>query len=557
MNSRTVSTDSNTPVSTLGWDTAYVVPFSVVNKAIIAQKSYPTAFHYEDVTDIAISGIWTSWQLIPGGAGGNVQMVCLVESGTATGAGQHGDLAGSQIVIQVSLKQVAATDPLNDKTASGIGTAQNLVVNTRGKGLDPAVSVISSCYPNVDSVLLKDLLNSVFKNYFNAHISEFNHVFAVMNINEVADKNDFQWVKPTSFQYAVASPENGDIDKCAFGLIAMVQNHPISPDAQQTVDARALYDLPNGANSAFVISQEMVAHHLLLRGAVAVIQGSTSDDFDFGKDGIYVTNNKKLTWGNFQTKNGIISPTIEAHNFVLRAEDDNIYVEINNAEYEVSFGITAHMNMTQRFTYNTVRNSEGKYVFVPDIKGLGNPKITANVTLSNFLVNFQIVMSAIGLIAGIVCAASGFKAFDKLMSKVSVNVVTGEAANTAEISLSEEAFEEMLADDQEATEEESLAGAEATDAGAADADNVGQICGAVASSQFRLATGLVAAVAGGIAGYIPMAQMIANKDYNKIPAFDDFAAHCLKATAWPGLKEYTLIGARFRTSLVMALALDD
>lgn len=543
-------------VSTFGWDTAYIASFPVVNKAIMTQKSYPSEFKYTDATGIVISGNWTSWQLTPGGAGGDVQMVCEVQSGTATGDGQNGDLSKSQVVIQVNLKKVAAADPVNDPTAKpGTGASQALVIDTSGKGLDPAVSIISSSYPNVTSVLLKDLLDSVFKNYFIANIGEFNHVFAVMNLNAEADIDGFQWLKPTAYQYAVASPEDASLENSAFGLIAMVQGNPIQPTMQQAVDVRALMKLPGNANSAFVISETMVAQNMLLRGAVATVQGSSTTDFGFSLDGLSVTNVNDLLWGNFQTdKNGVISPKIAKNNFVMRADDTYVLLEIANAEYETSPGVTVHMNLTQKFTYNTVQAQNGNYVFIPDTTGLGNPSITSNVSLSEGLQIAEIVMGAVAAIAGVLCIASGIGAALSAAADVAVDA----GANTANIVMDAEDIAAALAEDSEGLASENEAGSEAADEGAAEPEDAGQVqkCGIFTSSQFRLATGLAGAIAGAASGSIGIAKAITQMDYDNIPAFDDFAKNCMGASVWPGLSDYKLIGANFRQSLVIALAMD-
>jgi hypothetical protein len=546
-------TTSDTSVSTFGWDTAYIASFPVVNQAIIAQKSYPGSFNYKDNTGVNISGNWTSWQLTPGGAGGDVQMICKVASGTASGSDLNGDLTGTEVVIQVNLKQVAATDPVNDPTAQNPGVAKNLVINTSGQGLDPAVSVISSNYPNVSNAILKDILDSIFKDYFNANISEFNHVFAVMNLNEAADKDGFQWVKPTAFQYAVASPEDRSIDHSAFGLISMVQNHPIDGNMQQAVDVRALTKLSEGANSAFVISESMVAQNMLLRGAIATIQGSSASDFGFSTDGLSVVNVTDLTWGNFKTSNGVISPKIKANNFILRADDTYVYLEIDNAEYETSPGVTVHMNMTQKFTYNTVKANNGNYVFVPDIKGLGQPRISANVSLSKGLQITEIVMGAVAAVAGLLVIASGIGS----AIAVGADVATDAAANTADIVLDADTIEQAAADDPEALASENESGADSADEGASDPASPAQIqkCGIFTSTKFRLITGLTGAIAGATSGSIGIAKAVTNMEYDKIPAFDTFAANCMGATAWPGLSDYTLKKASFRSSLVMELAM--
>ncbi|WP_296943294.1 TULIP family P47-like protein [uncultured Massilia sp.] len=545
---------ADTSVSTFGWDTAYIASFPVVNKAILAQKSYPDSFEFKDVTGITIQGKWKSWQLCPGGSGPDVQMQCIVETGTASGDGQSGVLDTASVVIQVNLQTVAAKDPVNDPTAKSSGTAQSLVVATSGKGLDPAVSIISSHYPDVISQLLQDVLDTVFKNYFNASIGQFNHVFAVMNLNEVADKDGFQWIKPTAFQYAVASPEDGSIENSAFGLIAMVQNNPIQPTMQQAVDVRALLNLPGNANSAFVISESMVAQNMLLGGAVATIQGSRASDFGFSTDGLSVTNVNDLVWGNFQTEHGVISPRIAKNNFTLRADDTYIYLEITNANYETSPGVTVHMNLTQKFTYSTVQAKNGNYVFIPDIKGFGNPTVTSNVSLSEGLQIAEIVMGAVAAVAGVLCAASAIGS--ALSAAADVAVDAGE--NTANIVLDAEEVETAAAENPEALAEENDAGADNADEGAEDPEDAAQVqkSGIFTSSKFRLAVGLTGAIAGAGSGAIGIAKAITAMDYDKIPAFDTFAANCIGASVWPGLADYKLVNASFRSSLVIGLAMD-
>ena len=526
----------------------------MVNNAILKQKSYPAAFQFTDPdTQITLSGKWTSWQLAPDGAGQNVQLQCTVTSGTASGLGQTGDLTGTSLVIQVNLKKVAATDPVNDPTAKG-GSSQALVVDAAGQGLDPAVSVISSSYPKVTSALLKDVLDTIFKNYFNANIGSFNHVFAVMNLNGVADTDGFQWLKPTAYQYAVASPEDRSMERIAFGLIAMVQGHPIEPFMQQAVDVRALVNLPAGANSAFVVSETMVAQNMLLRGAVATIQGSKATDFKFSPDGRSVVNANDILWGNFQTKNGVISPRIKKENFVLRADDTYVYVEISNAEYSPSAGVTVHMNLTQKFSYSTVKAQNGNYVFIPDISSFGKPSITANVSLSEGLQITEIILGAVAAIAGLLVIASGIG--EALAA--GAEVVTDEAANTGSMVLDSETITEIADENTPLIKEENISGGEDVDDSLEEPDNpaVVQKGGIFTSSQFRLCAGLTGAISGAISGSIGIAKAVADMDYNKIPAFDTFAANCMGASVWPGLADYKLIGASFRSSLVIALALD-
>jgi hypothetical protein len=551
------STATVQPVSTLGWDTTYVASFPTVNQAIMDQKSFPQTFDYKDKTGITIQGTWSSWQLSTGGSGQDVQMTCVVDSGTATGDGQSGDLAGSELVIQVNLETVATQTQVHDPTAkSGTGSPKALKVSTDGHGADPAVTVIStSTFPKITDLLLQDILTSVFGDYFNARIGEFNHTFAVMNLGEVADHDGFQWVKPTAFQYAVASPEDQSLEQSAFGLLAMVENNPVTGTMQQAVDVRALQSLPTDANSAFVISQNMVAKNMLMHGAIATIQGSSASDFGLSKDGLSVVNTSGVTWGHFQTKHGVISPTIAPGNFTLRADNTYVYLQITDAEYETSPGVTVHMNLTQQFTYDTVQAKDGKYVFIPDETSFGRPQIDATVSLSETLQILEIIGAVVGAVAGLLFAVGAIA--DAVGGAAEVTTDVG--SNTGSISIDADSVEEAAAANPEEAAEENEAGADAADDGAQDPANGAQVqkCGVLTSPKFRLANGILAAVGGAVAGSIAAAKDITQQDYDDIPALDDFAANCFGASDWPGLTDYQLLSASFRESLVLALKMDQ
>lgn len=553
----TLASDGSSSVSevdTFGWDTAYIASYRVVNDSIRLSRSYPTAFAYTDNAGIQISGVWALWQLTPGGGGGDVQMACTVTSGSISLGTTTGDLAGATVIIEVNLEKVAAAEHVDDPTGKpGTGTTHNLVVKTTGSNGAPAVSVLGrSTYPALTDALLLDVVNTTMAGYFNANIDDFNHTFAVMDINVIADQDGFQWIKPTDFSYAVAQPSaNPTIDNCAFGVISMVENHPIQPFQEQAIDSRALANLPAGANAAFVISEQMVAQNILLNGAVSAIQGSSAADFDFSSDGKSVTNNKSLTWGNFQTSNGIISPVITTGNFILRADDTYVYVEISEATYEPSEGITVEMNLTQKFTFSTVQREDGGYVFIPDITGLGSPDVKTNVSLSKGLQITHLITGIVAGVAGLLVAASGIGA----LIAESADVAVDAAAESAEVAI-DGAQADAIADANPAElAEENQEGADNADEGAENPADPAQVQegGIFTSMRFRIALGIISACAGLTAGGIGVAKYIVSKDYDEIPSFDDFAANCLGASVWPQVTGYTLLGAGFQQSLVLGI----
>ena len=547
--------DQDNRVRTLGWDTAYVAPFSIVNQAIVKQKSSPETFDYNDATGLHLTGNWKPWQLCVGGSGADVQMICEVESGKVTGAGQKGDLTGTQLIIQLNLKKVAAIDPINDPTSkSGSGTTMALKVNTQGVGEDPAVSIIQSTFPSALPLLLKDLLPVVFLHYFTANIGEFNHVFAIMDINAVADHEGFEWLKPTAFQYAVQSPQVATLENSAFGLIAMVQGNPISPSQAQQVDVRALQGLSEGSNSSFVISQKMVAKNMLLQGAISTIQGSKASDFELSEDGTSITNVREITWGHFQTKNnGVIKPKIAKNGFTLKTEGTFVSVSIFNAKYENSPGVTVHMTLNQRFAFRTVQAKNGNYVFLPDLSKFGKASITSNVSLSEALQIEKIVVGVVATLGAVLCGVG-------IMADVvaaDAAVATDEAANTANVGLDEAALDGAANENPEAMDAANNESADSADEAAQNPENPNQVQrgGILNSVKFKLAMGFIGAYGLNKAG-IGLAKAITALDYEKIPAFDHFAENCLSTSVWPATEQYQLKAANFRESLVLNVALD-
>ena len=357
-------------------------------------------------------------------------------------------------------------------------------------------------------------------------------------------KTGFSGFCPTAFQYAVASPEKATLENSAFGLIAMVDGNTISPYQQQAVDSRALDQLSPGANSAFVISESMVAQHMLMQGAIATIQGSSAGDFSLSSDGLSVVNNRDVVWGKFKTDHGDISPTIKKGNFTLRADDTYVLVEIVDAEYENSPGVTVHMNLTQKFTYKTVQKKNGEYIFIPDIKGLGQPQVSATVSVSKGLQITEIVTGAVAALAGLVAVGAGAAGALADGAEVAVD----EAAGVAEIGF-DNISEASTADTIEEAMGDAAEGLLAGD----DAAQGGGVC---AITLVRNIAGITAAVTGAISGSIAVAKAITELNYDDIPAFNDFASNCLAGTAWPATKGYTLKSASFRSSLVLNMALN-
>ncbi|CAH7071210.1 conserved hypothetical protein [Vibrio chagasii] len=547
------------PVSTFGWDTAYVASYDVVNHAIDAQKKFPQSMDYLDQeSSLTLAGSWENWQLSTGGAGQNVQMSCSFDKGNVTMGTSKYDISGTKLIIQVNLEKVASKDPLGDPEAKpGTGETKNVVVKQTPTGEDPAVSVITCTTTAELPGLIKEVLPQVFANYFNDNVNLFGSVFGVMNINSAADKDGFQWIKPSAFDYAVASTEDGSSSNSAFGLIAMVDGASISGKMQQAVDARALQGLSEGANSAFVISTERMVQNMLLPGAVATLQGTTADDFNISKDGLSVTNNKDVSWGNFKLQDGsTISPTIPKGNFILKVENSYIEFSVTGAHWEPQSGVTAYMNSTQKFTYKTVQRDDGKYVFIPDISGLGSPQVSSSINVSEWKEIESILKAVTFVAAGMCCGAIAGELIEGVAE--AADVAEDEASLTADCTWDGEALQNLFEENPDDVNAMLEQGADDADAGALDPEDADQIQegGMWSSSTFRTFRIMCNAMAGFEALEPYICKALYKSELSKIPAFDTFASNCLGATAWPETKDYVLKSAELRSSLVLNMALD-
>jgi P-47 protein len=545
-------------VDTYHWDTVYVASLEVLNEVIKKTGSFPSQFDYTDTaTGVAIKGAWSDWALDVGGSGALVQMQTTIASGTATGINETGDLAGGIVTIQFELEQVSfAGKMLPDPTAkpgTGVPRAQRFPQEGSSQ-----VTVTATSFPKLDpkkSPILKDILQTIFQNYFNAHLTEIKATFHVMMINEVADKDGFQWLKPSAISYAVGGPsQHKTLANTAFGILAMTDGGSIGPLQEQSVDISALIGLPDGANSAFVVSPEKVVQHLLWKGAICTIQGSTESDFSISDSGLNIVTAKDVIWGHFQLTDGsIISPKIEAGNFLMRMEGDHIHLEINNASYSPTAGVTVYMNLEQDIAFNTVKRDDGKYIFIPDLKSFGKPKIHSNVVVAEWLKITEIV---IGVVGGLAALAGGISMLaDFLAAGASTTISSG---TEAAVDFSEDlwADAENSLDDDEWTRINKKS-AQNVDDGINDPGNANQvqIGSFLKSSQFRAYCGITIGLSGLSGLGMAAAGWVVDKQYEKLPPFDNFAANVLGASQFPVLPNYELLGASLRTSLVAGIKL--
>jgi hypothetical protein len=541
-----------------GWDTVFAINYKQANQAIKTAKSTPQSFAYNDSTsNVHINGKWDDWQLTSGGDGQNLQLRCPVVSGTVTHENNTFDLKNSVLQIQIRLSKVP--DPaarFNDPSAkSDTGIPIRLLTNTISTNTDPAVSVLSAEFPEVSDSLLKEALPGVFSAYFNTHITDFSHTFSILIVNEQADKQDYQWLKPTDLSYACKNAADGSLDKSVFAVLCMTDNHPIGIN-EHAIDNRILQVVSKDANSAFGISDTQVLKHLFAPGAVAVIQGSKLTDFNITNDNLTILNNRDITWGNFQLESGeIVRPVIKAGRFQMTLQSSQVNLQITDAafnwpKWHGPGDIKVRLTLNQFFEFDLKPNGKGGYVFVPKGAGPGVKDITATVSASKDVQIFDICMGIAGSLVGAVLGGLLGAAFDAGAAVTVVDTRLGRLAVNAEDlqeAIGKVNKNQLVQEDQTV--------AMRVRAYLVDANSPTwpqKFRGAFWGNKWKLLGGILGTLSGMQLGLIAeYVQLTAQGKLDKVPPFNTFAAKCIGATQWPEAKGWELKSAALRGPLII------
>jgi hypothetical protein len=121
------------------------------------------------------------------------------------------------------------------------------------------------------------MLDALFKGalaiWLNKNLNLFTYVFAVVNINAIAAKEAFQWLKPTYTSYAYF---NGPTDETSyFGVLNMTSGDSAEGLSNQLPPA----SIPQGCNSALLISSKKFLSNMVLPGMSTAFPRATQSTF--------------------------------------------------------------------------------------------------------------------------------------------------------------------------------------------------------------------------------------------------------------------------------------
>lgn len=547
---------------TKGWDTVFALRYPQLNARLSAAYNDPKcrlprrfdASVSGLLGQLAVAGDWGPWQVTTGGSGRLLHMCCPIRSGKLTMDDQpKSDLRGMEVVIQVRLQLVKHDTSARDLT----GYSHKLVVHHEaGDSGEPPVAVVAirDAHGRALNPADQAALEGPLLTWFDDHLQEFDHVFALVDLNDKIATGDFAWVKPLEqgVAYACAedaSPEATPEERMASSVFAVLckTEGRVSKHLAAEINTNAI---PAGEEAAFCFSREMYLEHFVMSALPLLFQleDATNKDipteqlledfrrnFQVQNDGKCISNIRKLKLPEMQLgddgKGRRVQPVVDAGSFRFEIDGTLLRIEFSPMSFEYIAGVHVHLyySSTARLTLK-----DGTISLVETGRSL---KTVVEHDTSSVITSI-----VVGIVAGVVLAAAGGAAGAALAKAI------GGAAQAATTTISESAttaVTEVLVEAGEAEiQAAARAGANELEAAATAAQEVGSlfnragnvvknVAGYFKTNWPKILGGMLGgAVAAPVGAYLQIAEALASGDTKKLPTLTSLAGSVSKTVAW-------------------------
>ncbi|QMU59640.1 MAG: TULIP family P47-like protein [Boseongicola sp.] len=362
-----------------GWDTVFGIRYANVNSSIVASGASPDDFS-ESATDTdgdvaTITGPFGDWQLTGGGAGRLIMMEIPVPTVTLTRTGKT-DQTRTNVVytVKVALEPV----PVGSGDQGGELFAFRLIAPKDSFLSDgvPLITVESVEYDGSETDTPTNFyLRGLMETWLNKNAQEFDHVFATVNLNSKADKEHFQWLRPTDTSYAVY--DDGTVENGVFGVLCMTEGRESAHRAQMISPDT----LTAGKTGSFLISKERFLRKMILYSMKDLFTGPVKEDrskvwpddyFDLADLDNTVTNTADLYIEEMILEEGKDGVRVEvpANTLVARLGDSYLDVSFENLWHPYNkwgawWLVTIHHDIRSRSMAKLV---DGKFSLAPEVK---------------------------------------------------------------------------------------------------------------------------------------------------------------------------------------------
>ena len=390
-----------TTADTFGWDTVFALRVDDVNKAIISGKSTPTTFSQSvNNGEVVASGTFTDWQICMGGDGKLLHLALPISSGQldVPSYGTSTTFTDVTAIIEVELAYFESVGTL--PTAGSTGTFHDLKINTA----NDTVKVLTVNYnaPTTDFTV-KSQLPGALAAWLNAHLSVFDHIFATINLNRVADTGSFQWLFPTDSYYAYS--DRATVEESLLAVLCMTNGN----DAKKCVPEVTVNAIPTGARAGCLINPARFFQYMVLPNMPHAFPGAQTTDFTLDADGqgLTMTNADGLGVTTTDDTGKTYSTTIT----LLTIAVVGTTVVMNSACHtNISPGLNAYSTSTHTYNIGLVKTPNGKETL--GFNAVGDPVVNHWTTQSTGLEILQWMEVAVGVVAtlvlGVMTAGAGF-----------------------------------------------------------------------------------------------------------------------------------------------------
>lgn len=392
-------------VTTHGWDTAFTIPAGDVNQAIINKKSSPAGFDQDD-PDVKLSGKFGTWQITQGGDGKNVRMSLPISDIAMTykRTGKTVHFTSGTAIAEIELEFLPHTEAQERSLAKGVVPMALKPKLKSHVATSPVFDVVEvyDLQPTpglVDGAVLKQTL----QNWGNAHLSEFDHVFSVVNINKLIDKGNWAFVTPSYSGYAYLDL-GGKVETSLFSVLCMTGGRSGAHLNQQV----AFNAIPKGSIAGFLISQGRTLHDLVRPAIKQAYPGLTDDNFlmNDDMDTLYLKHGVTVDLKSVVHNGTPYYPKLT--NLSVKS-NGSLFTLTSRTTTKVAAGLTAVCVATHWYTLDLAKSAKGQTL---KFKTFGQPIIVHSITQSKGSHLTQMIIAIVGAIAmlilGILTDGAGF-----------------------------------------------------------------------------------------------------------------------------------------------------
>lgn len=386
--------------NTMHWDTVFALRVSEVNAAIKKQGRSPTVFSGETDFPTSVKGQFDDWRLSPEGSSNLAVMILPVKN--VDFLKKDGSVVLSdknlEIHINVELDYLAADmqSKVVKKPKTVGGSIHHLKVKTTATASNPEIVTIkkvTAVSGNFADPEVPMIIASGIKKWLKAHLKDFEHIFAELEVNKTGATGDFSFLMPSDIGYAFASAKKEN--DAILGILCTTNGRTAKGLASQV----GVGSIPTGHPAAFVVGTHCFMQDLMIPGIETAFPGIKPKDLALDSDALGFSLTKQVKLKPIVHNGDTYYPTMELLSVRLLGDRLNI---IGTTATQVSPGVTAHTTTSSEYQITLAKNKKGKPTL--HLKEITQGQPTTWTTKSKGLTIAGYIALAISALVGILIA---------------------------------------------------------------------------------------------------------------------------------------------------------